>query len=223
MLAIDIDGLFNVRATRARAPWLVRSGAPEALTDAGAAALAELGVSVILDLREPSEHGPVRHGIPVRSVPLYGTEPPATGGLEAIYEHLLRERGHALARAVGVVAEADGAALVHCTAGKDRTGLVVALARRAAGATADEIVADYVLSAPHVRPIRAAHAELIAQGLPGADRAGVLRLHLESPPEAIAHALAVIDELGGAERYLRDHGLRDEQMTALRRKNGGAA
>lgn len=223
MRAIEVDGLFNVRVSRGGAPWLVRSGAPETLTDAGAAALTELGVSVILDLREPSEHGPVRHDIPVSSVPVYGAEPPVIGGLEEIYENLLRQRGDALARAVGVVADADGAVLVHCTAGKDRTGLVVALARSAAGETADAIVADYVLSAPEVRPVRQAHADRIVRDLAGSDRAGVLRLHLESPPEAIVHALSIVDAFGGAEQYLRTHGLTDAQLGALRRKNAGAA
>lgn len=223
MLEVDVEGLFNVRATRGAAPWLVRSGAPEALTPEGAEALAALGVSVIVDLREPSEHGAANHGIVVRSVPVYGAEPPATGGLEQIYDQLLRERGAALARAVGEIADADGAALVHCTAGKDRTGLVVALARRVAGVSVDGVVADYVLSAPHVRPVRAAHAARVAAGVSEGDRDDVFRLHLESPPEAIGHALAVVDELGGAERYLLAHGLRPEQVAALRRKNADAA
>ena len=53
--------------------------------------------------------------------------------------------------------------------------------------------------------------------------ADVLRLHLESPPEAIVHALAVIREFGGAEEYLRAHGLRSDQLAALRRKEGVSA
>lgn len=219
MLAIDIDGLFNVRANRVRGPWLLRSGAPESLTAVGVADLTSLGVSVIVDLREPHESGSSHHGIPVVSVPIYGVEPPATGGLEEIYEFLLRDRGDALACAVGVIAGAEGAALVHCTAGKDRTGLVVALARRLAGATADEVVEDYVLSAPQVRPVRYEHAERIAATVDDAERPGVLRLHLESPPEAIRHALAVIDELGGTEEYLLAHGLSRAQVAALRRKS----
>ena len=223
MLAIDVDGLFNVRASDTRRPWLVRSGAPEALSEAGEKLLIALGVSVIVDLREPAESDAVVHGIPSASVPVYGTEPPATGTLEEIYEGLLRSRGHALTAAVGAIADAEGAALVHCTAGKDRTGLVVALARFAAGASEEDVVADYVLSAPQVRPVRGEHAERIAASVEARERADVLRLHLESPPEAIVHALAVIREFGGAEEYLRAHGLRSDQLAALRRKEGVAA
>ena len=154
---------------------------------------------------------------------IYGAEPPQTGRLEDIYETLLRERGVALAAAVGLIADADGAALVHCTAGKDRTGLVVALARLAAGDSAEQVVADYVLSEPDVRPVREPHAQAVARELPVAERDETLRLHLASPREAIEHALAVIDELGGAAAYLAGNGLSDAQLRELRRKRGAAA
>lgn len=219
MRTIGIDGLFNARATSARMPWLIRTGAPESVSAEGIATLHALGVSVIIDLRESSETGASDHGIPVRSVRIYGATPPQTGRLEDVYEALLRERGHALATAVGLIADADGAALVHCTAGKDRTGLVVALARLAAGDATEQVVADYVLSEPDVRSVREPHALAVARDLPAAERDETLRLHLASPREAIEHALGVIDEFGGADAYLTRNGLRDEQLAALRRKH----
>lgn len=218
MRRIEVEGLFNARAVDAGVPWLVRTGATENLTPAGVATLRQCGVGVIVDLREPFEQGPINHDIPVHPVSIYGTNPPDTGRLEDIYEGLLRTRGAALADAVAVVADAQSAALVHCTAGKDRTGLVVALARLAAGATAAEVIDDYELSGAEVRPVRAAHAETIAAQSALDDRADILRLHLDSPREAIAHALAVIDEWGGAAEYLRAHGLRGPQLAALRAK-----
>lgn len=223
MRAIGIDGLFNVRAMGMSAPWLIRSGAPDAISEAGIAALREFGVSVIVDLREPSETRTTAHGIPVRSVAVYGTQPPQSGRLEDVYEGLIRERGRALARAVGAVADAEGAALVHCTAGKDRTGLVAALARMAAGESREAVISDYVLSAPDVRAVREDVAFALTRGLPADERAEAMRLHLESPREAIEHALAVIDQLGGAEAYLLRCGLREGQLAALRRKHEAAA
>lgn len=219
MRTIGIDGLFNARATSVRMPWLVRTGAPESVSAEGITTLHALGVSVIIDLREPSETGASDHGIPVRSVRIYGAEPPQTGRLEDVYEALLRERGRALASAVGLIADADGAALVHCTAGKDRTGLVVALARLAAGDSAEHVVADYVVSEPDVRSVREPHALSVARDLPAAERDETLRLHLASPREAIEHALHVIDEFGGADAYLTRNGLQDDQLAALRRKH----
>ncbi|OCG76470.1 tyrosine-protein phosphatase [Microbacterium sediminis] len=218
MIELDVDGLFNVRADADARPWIVRSGAPDAVTPRGAEQLRALGVTAIVDLREPSERRPARHGFPVVAVPLYGEAPPIEGRLEHIYEALLRDRGEALASAVAAIADAEGAALVHCTAGKDRTGLVVALAQRAVGRGEDEVVADYALSGAHVRPVREEIALAHAAEGAEADRAETLRLHLDSPPEAIRHALAVIDELGGAAAYLRAHGLGEEQLEALRAK-----
>ena len=222
MRQIAVDGLFNARASQGAVPWLLRSGSPDALTRQGADALRELGVSVVVDLREPGESGAVAHGIPVVPVPLYGTEPPRVGRIEHVYEALLRDRGEALAAAVGVIAEATGAALVHCTAGKDRTGLVVALARLAAGDDETDVVADYALSGAHVRPMREAFALQLVDGIGADERADTLRLHLDSPPEAIRHALALIDARGGAERYLLAHGLRRDQLELLRAKRARA-
>lgn len=223
MRTIGIDGLFNARATSASAPWLIRTGAPETLSAEGVSTLRALGVSVIIDLREPSEIGVAGHGIPVRSVGIYGVEPPQTGRLEDVYETLLRERGVALATAVGIIADAEGAALVHCTAGKDRTGLVVALARLAAGESTEQVVADYVLSEPDVRSVREPHALAVVSELPAAERDETLRLHLASPREAIEHALDVIEELGGAVAYLTRNGLTDAQCHELRRKREASA
>lgn len=196
-----------------------RTGATEGLSVSGVEALRSQGVSVIVDLREPFERGTVAHDIPVRVVSVYGENPPETGKLEDIYEGLLRTRGAALTQAVSVIADAQGAALVHCTAGKDRTGLVVALARLAAGVTADEVINDYVRSGDEVRPIRARHAEKIAANADADERAEILRLHLDSPREAIAFAFDVIAEHGGAADYLLSHGLAAQQLAALREKH----
>ncbi|WP_424466844.1 tyrosine-protein phosphatase [Pseudoclavibacter helvolus] len=223
MRAIEIDGLFNARAAGATCPWVVRAGSPDALTVAGESQLRELGVALILDLRERAESGARTHGIPVRQVPLYGSEPPVAGRLEDIYETLLRGRGGALAEAVAVLANAEAGVLVHCTAGKDRTGLVVALAELVGGADEAEVVADYALSGVAVRSVREPFALAVAAAYPAEQRDEILRLHLDSPAEALEYALGIVRELGGAEAYLRAHGLTDAQVQALQEKVAGAA
>ena len=50
-----------------------------------------------------------------------------------------------------MIAHTDGATIVHCAAGKDRTGVVVAFALAEVGVTREEIVADYARSAERVR------------------------------------------------------------------------
>lgn len=103
MHVIDVGGFFNVRTSSPHAPRLVRSGAMENLAQDGLIALKALGVVAVLGLREPSEVGHAVHDIPVHAVQLYDREPPATDRLEEIYEAALRERGHALTRAVGIM------------------------------------------------------------------------------------------------------------------------
>lgn len=73
----------------------------------------------------------------------------ATGLSIGYYLGYLRDRPDSVVAALRAMAEPDGggAALVHCAAGKDRTGVVVAVALAAAGVTRDAIVADYVATA----------------------------------------------------------------------------
>lgn len=226
MHTIQLDGTYNARAAgSSSSPWLVRSAAPDALTDGGQAALAALDVRLVVDLRETIERpldarGP---GRPVRSVPLYGTPsgPPAIGSLEAVYASLITTRGQAIAEAVGAIADAlddaEGAVLVHCTAGKDRTGLVVALVLLAVGQPADEVVADYAASGVSVSLHRAEVVDGVLDelGLDDDARAEALRLHLDSPAEVMRGAIDRIDALGGARAYLLGHGVTAEQLDRL--------
>ena len=68
----------------------------------------------------------------------------------------VRQAGDRVAEALRVLADpASGTTLVHCAAGKDRTGVVVALALSLAGVTRDAVVADYVRSAERAPQILA--------------------------------------------------------------------
>jgi protein tyrosine/serine phosphatase len=60
---------------------------------------------------------------------------------------MLRTAGPVIAEALALIADPGGGpVLVHCTAGKDRTGVVVALVLGLLGVADDDIVADYALS-----------------------------------------------------------------------------
>jgi protein tyrosine/serine phosphatase len=56
------------------------------------------------------------------------------------------------------LADTEGAVLVHCAAGKDRTGVICALTHHLAGVHADDIVADYLLTNDPVRVAARAEA-----------------------------------------------------------------
>lgn len=220
---VHLDGAFNARAftsTGQRWPWLVRSSALDALTPEGSDALRKLGVMRVIDLRSPGEGEPGAHDIPVTAMPAYDpAEPvPTTGRLEHVLERLIRTRGEVLAGAVGAIAETDGAVAVHCTVGKDRTGVVVALTLLAAGVPDDEVLADYALSGPAVLPHRRAHVErlLSGMGLTEQQFAEAWRLNVESPPEVMHHVIALLEPWSGAAGYLTAHGLSMQALQSLR-------
>lgn len=223
MNTIALQGSYNARGVGAEAePWLVRSAAPDAITPNDEAILRAAGVDLILDLRETAEHSERSHLLPVVSVPLYGETPPAAGSLEDIYLGLIQRRGAALAEAVATIADHPGVCLVHCAAGKDRTGLVVALARLAAGEPRQEVVDDYTRSGETVRPARRGlvTAQLDALQVSGVERAAAERLHLDSPGEALETAIAALDVWGGPAEYLLAHGVESSQLAALRARTG---
>ncbi|PRI12594.1 tyrosine-protein phosphatase [Leucobacter massiliensis] len=226
MQLIRLDGSYNARGIGApERPWLVRSAALDGLTASGERTLRGLGVDLVIDLREPQEHGARAHGLAVRELPLYGEAPPRAGTLEDVYARLIRDRGERLAAAVAAIAEHPGTVAVHCTAGKDRTGLVVALARLAAGEARAEILADYAASGVAVRAARSALvADQIAPlRLSREARREAERLHLDSPAAALGLALEQLDALGGAERYLLRHGATPAQLAELAARAAEAA
>lgn len=222
MAALTVDGTYNVRGFgRPGEPWLVRAAALDGLTEAGSSALRELGIGLILDLRDAPEQPAADHDIAVLNVPIYRTGAPASGVLEDVYENLLLTRGPELTTAVAAIADATEPVLVHCAAGKDRTGLVIALSLLVAGATEDEVIADYMLSAAEVHRRRAALAarQLRDLELTERERASALRLHLDSPEPALRHAFDVLQTRGGVTAYLLDNGLTPQQLHSLRRKH----
>ena len=90
-----------------------------------------------------------------RALPWVGKEPstnhhnPAT----AHYLSYLSDRPDSIVAGLRVIAEAEGAALVHCAAGKDRTGTLVAVALLLAGADPQAVIADYAASSERVELI----------------------------------------------------------------------
>jgi protein tyrosine/serine phosphatase len=71
------------------------------------------------------------------------------------YLGYLEDRPDQVAAAVRSVAQSKGAALVHCAAGKDRTGVVVAVALSAVGVRQQAVIADYAATGERIGPLLA--------------------------------------------------------------------
>ena len=237
---LTVDGLFNLRdlgglraGDRTVLPGRVlRSDGLFRLTDTGREQLDALGVATALDLRDDAEraHQPslVSDAVTVVPTPMFqGAAQSVRDGisLEALYRDLLDGFGENYAVAVRRLATHDERpVLVHCTAGKDRTGTVVALALSAIGVDRDEIIADYALTEQNLAGQWVdAHIDML-------DRFGVaitpelMRLVGGSPASAMAETLDYVAErYGSARAYLLGNGVTEAELAALERRLLGEA
>ena len=220
----DVGGL-RAGEGRTRPGVLYRSGNLAGLEDSGISALRALGIRRIIDLRADDEisYAPSRiEGLDLvtQRVPLFTGPVSALFaddiGLDEMYRRLVVDSAAGVVEVVrGIIA--DQPVLVHCTVGKDRTGVAVALALAAAGVDEDDVVADYartegLLPAGRTRRI----VEMLQSMHPDA-------LHIEdlatrSPGPVMRAMLAGIrDQFGSPADYLRSNGLTDDELDELRR------
>lgn len=220
--ARDIGGLRLSSGGRVRAGALIRSDSLDRLTPAGLAAVKAAGISRIIDLRSAAElaHTPS----PFAAEPIYthrpyidevadrDRDPVAEATQLATYQGGLARNGRHIAAAIVAVATAPaGPVVVHCAAGKDRTGVVVAVILDYAGVAREEIAADYALTATRLRPRY--EAELAAAG--PANRAE-LRAWQSSRPKTILATLAHMDsQFGSAAAYLARFGVSPDHLRSL--------
>ena len=132
------------------------------------------------------------------------------------YLGYLEERPDEVAGALRAIATADGAAIVHCAAGKDRTGVIVALALTTAGVEPDAIVADYMATADRIDAIlgRLRNSRTYAKDL--SERP--VQAHLPRA-ETMRAFLGQLDvRYGGLPAWLAGNGFTDEEVILLRAK-----
>ncbi|WP_232828332.1 tyrosine-protein phosphatase [Kribbella monticola] len=201
----DLGGTPLRDGGRIRAGALVRSDNLDQLDVTGIAAVHAAGVSRIVDLRSVWECE--KYPSPFADTPLWLNLPlvdpdgpnVSTWELSAQYRLLLDGSPERFAAAIAAIAEAPpGCVVVACHAGKDRTGLVVALALHLVGVPVSAIAADYVAS-PALSADSHALPELAA---PRSDTISRTLDHLQS-------------SYGGTAAYLRGGGATAEQFASL--------
>ena len=159
----DLGGLPILGGGQVRSGVLFRSASPQFLTADDAARLVrELPLRLVLDLRYSTESSTEGHGelsatgVPIRNLPVVGAGGPhvemqvlsgAHDQLGAHYQSYVECSPDTFVHAARLLADPDGTpALIHCAAGKDRTGVLVAVLLSAIGVPDDAIVHDYAIT-----------------------------------------------------------------------------
>jgi protein tyrosine/serine phosphatase len=206
---------------RVRRGVLWRSGQHVAASDADLDAIAAVGLATVIDLRGESERAlnPCRRhaGFAAEVLVCEGEtaglashidasrgvfgEEDARGAMRRLYAEMPWRTNlvGVLRRYFPALAGGGGASLIHCFAGKDRTGLAVALAHHVLGVHPDDAMADYLLTNEATKHRR---------GIPGTSGGDSARYAALS--EAAARALLFVDE-----SYLATG------LAAIRERHGG--
>jgi protein-tyrosine phosphatase len=167
---VALDGCFNFRdlggyeTTDGRSVrWrrLFRADGPHALTATDARLLGELGLTTVIDLRTADEAeqrcryqdsvgAATFHHLPMTDVLPDEEELREWVDAEYVGDHygrIARRGAHAIATAITLMSSPDAfPAMFHCSAGKDRTGVLAAIVLGVLGVPDETIVADYALS-----------------------------------------------------------------------------
>jgi hypothetical protein len=141
----------------------------------------------------------------------------ARRGVSGHYLKYLDGRADSIIEALRMIAYSPGATIVHCAAGKDRTGVVVAIALTEVGITREAIVADYARSAERIEAI---FARLARSGTYAGTVTGNDTIDKHKPRDITMTRLfeAIDGELGGVHAWLRSHGWTEADAVALRAK-----
>jgi protein-tyrosine phosphatase len=225
--AVAIGGTYNFRDVGGyetddggmiRWGRLFRSDALHNLRPSATTALRTLGLRTVIDLRSDQERrarpdnlpegGPEYFACPILDQHTIADSP---ARLEDVYDHIISARGTTVVEAVRILA-CPGAvpAVVHCAAGKDRTGVVIGLLLSSLGVHHEIVASDFAATSLFL-------TDEFASVLTADSQAGVDAPLLRAPAELMCQLLARVEaDYGGALGYLLAHGITSAEHARLR-------
>lgn len=210
----DVGGYPAGDGVRTRWRTLLRTDALDRLPAASQAELVALGLRQVIDLRWPSELDEypsvfrASDAVRYRNVPLLDEDPGPGKTLADIYRLMLDVRAPQLVEVVRALLEPRGLpAVIGCAAGKDRTGVAIALVLAAVGVPTDIVAGDYALSAELFA------AEVADEHLVDWRAAPAV---VDCAPENMLEALDHLERRhGGAAALLLRNGLTEDELSRL--------
>lgn len=234
----DLGGFQTLDGRYLKWGRVFRSDGLSRLKDSDLSVFKAIGIRQVFDFRSPAEVAAAPNRLPETPPVAYLNLPVSRGefdfmkAMECIkkgdtswltpdfmvsgYISNLETHGETWGRVIRHIAAGnDGAALFHCTGGKDRTGICAALILLALGVPEETVVADHQLSNRYIAELLPWINERIAAF--GVDPQ-ILHPYLTAPVSAIEAALEHLRvEYGSAARYLRAKaGVDDAGLAGLR-------
>jgi protein-tyrosine phosphatase len=167
----DFGGYTNEQCQTVKRGHLFRSANYAAISDAGIAAFTHTGTTIVVDLRRGAERitSPSRHlgdhvevifsslgdGDGVTLAPHLQFIKDGDLSVQACHNHMLSsyrripwepQHGATYAQTFTRLAKGNGPVVIHCAAGKDRTGILCGLILHTLGVSSDDIMHDYLLT-----------------------------------------------------------------------------
>ena len=248
--SIEVGGTFNFRdfggyttsdGNEVSSGILFRSGSIDRVIESEAQRIqSELSIETIIDLRHPDElqdndtRGPLVDLVPTRHMfsiinpkktllenraeldILYGI-----GQSGPRYFAMLEASEPLWKQIVQTLINPDSyPILAHCTAGKDRTGIIAALLLDLAGVDQNTISIDYEMSSASVDQL---FNYLVESGRPPEGDVEVIKSRMLSPRKYMDDLLILLHETyGGAEGYIKNLGFSDTDISTIKEFLNGA-
>jgi len=226
----DVGGYPTADGRSVRWRRMFRAGGLSELSEADLVVLDELGIKTVLDLRStaelesgkfPVDDMPVtHHHLPLVEQVLDPTKYSVPEGmLAARYQEISQIGATFIAQSISIIADPDTHPIVvHCLAGKDRTGIVVALVLSLLGVDDDTAAEDYSLSNLAMGRLRER-----AEAEPGREMRRIQRsedvtaeVFSAKPSNIISLFAALRAAHGSIEDYVIASGLRPDAIESLR-------
>ncbi|KAA1473441.1 hypothetical protein DENSPDRAFT_839914 [Dentipellis sp. KUC8613] len=229
-------------AESTRPGFMFRSGEISGITPDGEARLRELGITTIFDLRSDTEMVKYNTPIPALGAGLRVVRAPvfenkdyspqrlaqrfelyASGKTEAfmrLYSEILDAAGPSLEIILRHVRDKPNEGFIfHCTAGKDRTGILAAILLMLAGVDDETIAQDYALTRIGREPMReAVMARLSREPIFIQNPDAALNMFSSRHETMLAFLQMFRERYGGAEAYLKQYcGFTDDDIATIRR------